>query len=80
MATSYATTKIGDKLELVRASDFTGEVNSMILNVTEKQIDDYFEGKGYIQTIFPNLSAGEREFIKTGCTPDEWKKIFGEEG
>ena len=77
MATSYATTKIGDKLELVRASDFTGEVNSMILNVTEKQIDDYFEGKGYIQTIFPDLSASEREFIKTGCTPDEWKKIFG---
>ena len=78
MATSYATTKIGDKLELVRASDFTGEVNSMILNVTEKQIDDYFDGKGYIQTIFPDLNAGEREFIKTGCTPDEWKKIFGE--
>ena len=77
MATSYATTKIGDKLELVRASDFTGEVNSMILNVTEKQIDDYFEGKGYIQSIFPDLSAGEREFIKTGCTPDEWKNIFG---
>jgi hypothetical protein len=80
MATSYATTKIGDKLELVRASDFTGEVNSMILNVTEKQIDDYFNDKGYIQTIFPDLSASEREFIKTGCTPDEWKKIFGEEG
>ena len=80
MATSYATTRIGDKLELVRASDFTGEVNSMILNVTEKQIDDYFEGKGYIQTIFPDLSASEREFIKTGCTPDEWKKIFGEKG
>jgi len=79
MATSYATTRIGDKLELVRASDFTGEVNSMILNVTEKQIDDYFEGKGYIQTIFPDLSASEREFIKTGCTPDEWKKIFREE-
>ena len=79
MATSYATTKIGDKLELVRASDFTGEVNSMILNVTEKQIDDYFNDKGYIQTIFPDLRAGEREFIKTGCTPDEWKKIFGEE-
>ena len=77
MATSYATTKIGDKLELVRASDFTGEVNSMILNVTEKQVDDYFEGKGYIQTIFPDLSASEREFIKTGCTPDEWKNIFG---
>jgi hypothetical protein len=80
MATSYATTKIGDKLELVRASDFTGDVNSMVLNVTEKQIDDYFNDKGYIQTIFPDLSASEREFIKTGCTPDEWKKIFGEEG
>ena len=77
MATSYATTRIGDKLELVRASDFTGEVNSMILNVTEKQIDDYFNDKGYIQTIFPDLSASEREFIKTGCTPDEWKNIFG---
>ena len=76
---SYVIKTVGNKIELTRKSDFTGKINSVVLNTTEKQIDDYFEGKGYIQTIFPDLSAEEREFIKTGCTPDEWKNIFGEE-
>jgi hypothetical protein len=77
MIISYVIKVVGDKIELTRKSDFTGKINSMVLNVTEKQLDDYFSDKGYIQTIFPDLNADEREFIKTGCTPDEWKNIFG---
>jgi hypothetical protein len=77
MIISYMIKVVGDKIELTRTSDFTGKINSMVLNVTEKQLDDYFNDKGYIQTIFPDLNADEREFIKTGCTPDEWKNIFG---
>lgn len=31
-----------------------------------------------VQDAFPYLNADEREFLMTGITPDEWKKIFGE--
>ena len=30
-----------------------------------------------IQEAFPNLSPALREFIMTGCTDEEWQKIFG---
>ena len=30
-----------------------------------------------IQDAFPTLDGAAREFIKTGITPSEWKKIFG---
>jgi hypothetical protein len=32
-----------------------------------------------IQDAFPMLSADEREFIKTGITPEEWEQMFGED-
>jgi hypothetical protein len=32
-----------------------------------------------IQDAFPMLSAGEREFIKTGITPQEWDEMFKDE-
>ena len=33
-------------------------------------------GNGLIQNIFPDLTPDEREFIKTGVTPDEWDNMF----
>ena len=30
----------------------------------------------YIQNIFPNLKASDREFILTGITSSEWDKTF----
>ena len=62
---------------ITRKSPFTGTVNSMYLPVTEKQMEQYKAGAGLIQNIFPNLDAGEREFIKTGITPVEWDNMFG---
>ena len=29
-----------------------------------------------IQDIFPELTREEREFLKTGTTPEEWKEMF----
>ena len=65
-------------VELTRSSDFTGNVNSMVLPVTQGMLDHYYMGNEYVQDVFPTLDADQREFIKTGCTPNEWKKIFGE--
>ena len=62
---------------IARKSPFTGKVSTMEIDVTDEQIDAYMSGKGLIQDIFPDLTADEREFIKTGATPDEWAYIFG---
>jgi hypothetical protein len=49
----------------------------MDLDITEEQIKQFENGEGLIQDIFPNLNAGEREFIMSGVTPEEWEVVFG---
>jgi len=64
---------------VTRESIISGSVNTMDLNVTGDQLMRYASGEGFIQEIFPNLNADEREFIKSGITPIEWDSLFGEE-
>ena len=56
----------------------SGVVRTIDLPVTEEQLNSYSNGL-LIQEAFPNLSATDREFIKTGITDDEWKNVFGPE-
>jgi|TARA_R110000765_G_scaffold80688_1_gene158141 hypothetical protein len=35
-----------------------------------------WQGGMLIQDAMPNLSAAEREFIKTGLTPRDWLDMF----
>ena len=61
---------------------------SKICSVNKKEhtleIDkaDYIKWKAlnmYVQDAFPDHSAQDREFIKTGITPAEWDQMFPEE-
>lgn len=63
-------------MTVTRVSQLTGKVSSMELNVTQQQLDDYRDRKGLLQNIFPNLTTFEREFIKTGITPQEWEEFI----
>ena len=56
----------------------SGNTNTMELNVTLEQIAQWENGMN-IQQAMPDLSAEEREFVKTGMTPTEWNELFGEE-
>lgn len=58
-----------------RRSSLTGKLHIMELDVTEEEIHNYNEGM-LIQQAFPRLSAAEREFLKTGITPEEWHQVF----
>ena len=60
-----------------RVSSLTGISHTMDLNVTQEQLNRYEIGLGLLQDIFPDLPKEEREFIKTGITPQEWEEIFG---
>ena len=64
---------------ITRKSPFTGKTHTKDINCTQEQMDKYMSGQGYIQHIFPHLSADDREFIKTGITKEEWNETFKEE-
>jgi len=65
-------------MQITRTSMISGNTNTMELNVTLEQIAQWENGMN-IQQAMPDLSAEEREFVKTGMTPTEWNELFGEE-
>ena len=60
-----------------KESPLSGNKNVMDIDVTEEQIASW-QGGELIQNAMSNLSADEREFIKTGITPEEWENTFGD--
>ena len=63
-------------MQITRTSPMTGKVCTMDLPVTEEQLTAYHGGM-LLHHAFPNLTAGQREFIKTGITDEEWESLFG---
>lgn len=67
-------------MKITRVSQLDQSVNTLDLNVTQEQLDRFDvrrETGEYVQTIFPHLSAEDREFILSGITGEQWKKEFG---
>ena len=62
---------------ITRTSPFSGNTNSMEIEVTQEQLSSWESGV-LIQNAMPNLSADEREFIMTGITPEEWDSAFNQ--
>jgi hypothetical protein len=62
---------------ITRTSLATNKVHSLDLPITEEQIAAWQNG-ALIQNAFPNLTPDQREFLKTGITPEEWKAMFAE--
>ncbi len=52
----------------------TGKINTMEIEVTQKQIEQWKNGM-LIQDAMPNLTPDEREFIMSGVTSSEWKAL-----
>jgi hypothetical protein len=63
-------------MTITRISPITGVVHTLDLPVTEEQLIEYQQG-ALLQNAFPHLSAGDREFIKSGITDAEWQSLFG---
>ena len=70
-------------VNVTRKSPFSGKENTMTLNISreefQKALKRYVAG-AYIQDAFHMLDADEREFLKTGITPDEWDETFNKAG
>jgi len=65
-------------MEITRKSLATGAIHTRNLDITLEQVEAYMNG-ALIQNAFPNLSADDREFFKTGITTEEWDAMFSEE-
>jgi hypothetical protein len=63
-------------MKIVRTSKVSGITRTMDLDVTEEQMQRFKARVELIQDIFPNLTADEREFIKTGITKEEFDSLF----
>tara|TARA_R110001599_G_scaffold81877_2_gene220797 strand:+ start:302 stop:502 length:201 start_codon:yes stop_codon:yes gene_type:complete len=63
-------------MKITRVSPFSNKKTTLEIDVTARQIASWEKGE-LIQDAMPNLTPDEREFIKTGVTPDEWDDIFG---
>ena len=63
-------------MKVTRVSPFSNKKTTLEIDVTARQIASWEKGE-LIQDAMPNLTPDEREFIKTGVTPDEWDDIFG---
>jgi hypothetical protein len=70
-------------MKVLRISPKTGKVNTMEFpaSVTAERISAYEQSRvagnaPYIQRAFPELTADQREFLKTGFTPEDWNEIF----
>lgn len=62
---------------ITRTSPRTGKPTTLDLPVTLEQLSAYALNRGLlIQHAFPDLTPGEREFIKTGFTEADWAAMF----
>ena len=61
-----------------RKSMISGKTTYRELDITQEQLDQWEEG-AFIQDVFPYLSIGDREFIMTGITEEEWDTLMEEE-
>lgn len=59
---------------ITRKSFFTGEDQTMEIAITPRQLDAWENG-ALIQDVAPNLSADDREFIISGLTAEDWKRL-----
>lgn len=60
---------------ITRTSPLTGRTQSLDIDVSIEQIKSWESG-ALIQDVMPHLSADEREFIISGCTPQDFDILF----
>lgn len=63
---------------VAREHPLTGKTNTMDLPVTQEQLDRHAAG-AYVQEVFPDLDADQREFLITGLLPGEFDFMFGDD-
>ena len=73
--------QLGPKTKVTMTSQWTNKNNTM--DIPKLDRSDFLvwhnapkPTRPFVQDAFPQLSADEREFLMTGCTPEEWNEMF----
>lgn len=61
---------------ITKVFPFSGKENTLDINITEEQLQEYLSPDKPIQNVLPHLSAEHREFLMTGITLEEWNRMF----
>jgi hypothetical protein len=64
---------------ITKISPVSGKEVSLDIPMTIDQYKQYINGSGFVQNIFPELSADQREFLISGCTKSDWDYLFAAE-
>jgi|TARA_R110000782_G_scaffold6600_3_gene22679 hypothetical protein len=62
---------------ITKKSLVTGNITTKDIDVSVQQLDAWQNGL-LIQDAMPQVSAPDREFIKSGITNEEWNNLFKE--
>jgi hypothetical protein len=62
---------------ITKKSMVTGNITTKDIDVSVQQLDAWQNGM-LIQDAMPQVSAPDREFIKSGITNEEWNNLFKE--
>lgn len=62
---------------ITRKSLISGIERTLDIPATQEMFNDWANGE-LLQDAFRGLTAGQREFIKTGITDEEWDGLFKE--
>jgi len=68
----------GKEFIVKAVSALTGQVSSMVLEITEAQLYAWAVDGVVIQKAMPNLTPDEREFLQTGIRSEEWDALPSE--
>ncbi len=66
-------------MKVTRRSQMTGVEHTLDLPITEEQLARWERGTDLIQNVFPGLTPGQREFLLSGTTEEEWDAAFGDD-
>lgn len=66
-------------MKITKQSSLSGVEHTLDIDITEEEFQRVkmrFFTKELVQDILPNISRGEREFLMTGITQEEWDNTF----
>ena len=71
-----------DNTVQVSLVDCFGSHKAMFMDISAEEFNaglKAWDGHWLIQEALPGLSMGEREFLMSGTTPEEWDELFDED-
>lgn len=72
---------MNDLVRVERISPFSGKKNVMYFKTSQEKVENWIKNwpnVPYVQDEFPELNADEREFLRSGITPEEWDNTIEE--